>query len=562
MNFGNEDYNSFGGIPSSIIAYSGDRARYQTYDGIYDIQTTTSQQIQTLQNQIVALQTSVQSLQQSTISQIIGTNPNLLANGNCEQFTLNQPIIGTCRAGGSNEDFVIQGKCIPIFDRWYHVAELSGVNASNFKLTVNQIKLKDYISGGAAYDEAPRICTKGVTLNWAATTGNVTLTPEHTKTPPDYNKFGALLGIQHLVPDVTLTVGKTYSLGFWVKSSYNGSGFIRVLRQYSTNKGGGNSLTANALERVYLNRFDFLSGWNYIQQTFSTSASLNGNSISGINGLVVQIGPFHYTWTSSTNYTITGTILPGYATNFEWVLTEIQLRQDTVAAKNNFPYNLREYENTREYICATAPEPASLGPVINTLTNRTFNSSKQQFTFNQTIDVKFPNSLKQTPDLIIWNAKRNGSFPTLRGVVATFFNEPIGTQKAQSSTNKFSFNTFDVDNAANTMNIYEDTAKMYISAGPRNDYTFVVLATRTTNYWEIPTISKSNFIINRNATFEISDATPAELYFKNCFLYPLKSGQFVAIVAEADLGKLDPSSNDWTDYVDYTYSAITSIPFP
>ena len=105
MNFGNEDYNSFGGIPSSIIAYSGDRARYQTYDGIYDISTTTSQQIQTLQNQIVALQTSVQSLQQSTISQIIGTNPNLLANGNCEQFTLNQPVIGTYRAGGSNEDF-------------------------------------------------------------------------------------------------------------------------------------------------------------------------------------------------------------------------------------------------------------------------------------------------------------------------------------------------------------------------------------------------------------------------------------------------------------------------
>lgn len=561
MNFGNEDYNSFGGIPSSIIAYSGDRARYQTYDGIYDITTTTSQQIQTLQNQIVALQTSVQSLQQSTISQIIGTNPNLLANGNCEQFTLNQPIIGTSQAGGSSEDFVIQGKCIPIFDRWYHVAELSGVNATNFKLTINQINLKDYISGGAAYDAAPRICKKGITLNWAATSGNLTLTPEHTKAVglQITSKFGALLGIQHMIPDVTLTVGKTYSLGFWVKTSYTGSGFIRVLRQYSTNKGGGNFLTGNALERVYLGNFNFNAGWNYVSQTFTTNSSLNGNSISGLNGLVVQIGPFHYTWASTSNYTITGTIFSGYS-NFEWVLTEMQLRQDTIAAKNNFPYNLREYENTRDYICATASEPASLGPVMNSLTNRTFLSSKQQFTFNQTIDVKFPSPLKQTPDLIIWNAKRNGSWPNLRGIVSTFFNEPVGAQKIQSSANKFSFNAFNVNNADLTMNIYQDSGKMYISSGPRNDYTFTVLTTTTTNYWEIPTISKSNFIINRNATFEISDATPAELYFKSCFLYPLKSGQFVAIVAEADIGKT--TDNDWIDAVDYNFSALTSIPFP
>jgi hypothetical protein len=75
MNFGNEDYNSFGGIPSSIIAYSGDRARYQTYDGIYDISTTTSQQIQTLQNQIVDLQKSVRNMQVAAVSQIIGSNP-------------------------------------------------------------------------------------------------------------------------------------------------------------------------------------------------------------------------------------------------------------------------------------------------------------------------------------------------------------------------------------------------------------------------------------------------------------------------------------------------------
>lgn len=569
MNFGNEDYNSYGGIPSSIIAYSGDRARYQTYDGIYDIPTTTSQQIQTLQTQITDLQNSVKNLQQSTISQIIGTNPNLLANGNCENFTLNQPIIGTYRAGGSNEDFVIQGKCIPIFDRWYHVAELSALNTSNFKMSCTQVDLKNEISGGAAYDAAPRICKKGVYLNWGATTGNVAVTLEHTKGDgvSSTGKWGALLGIQHMVPDVTLTVGKTYSLGFWIKSSYTGSGFIRILRQYNTNRneGAANFFTGNALERVYFNKFDFVTGWNYVQQTFSTSSALNGNSISGFNGLVVQIGPFHYTWWTSTNYTITGTIFQG-ASSYGWVLSEIQLRQDTVAAKNNFPYNVREYENTREYICATAQEPASLGPVINSMTNRTFDSSKQQFRFDQTIDVKFPNSLKQIPDYIVWNAKRNDSlylfYPNLRGVVATFYNEPDNTQKPASSTNKFSFNLFDVPTANGTMNINESLAKMYISGGPRNDYTFDVSATRTTDHWEIPNISKNNFILKRDAWYEISDTTPAELYFKNCFLYPHLYGQFVGIVVEADMGKADPAANDWDTTVDWQYMAITAIPFP
>ena len=56
MNYGNEDTRYFGGIPSSIISYSSDRGRYQAYDGIYDVTTTTSQQLTTLQNQIAVMQ--------------------------------------------------------------------------------------------------------------------------------------------------------------------------------------------------------------------------------------------------------------------------------------------------------------------------------------------------------------------------------------------------------------------------------------------------------------------------------------------------------------------------
>lgn len=569
MNFGNEDYNTFGGIPSSIIAYSGDRARYQTYDGIYDITTTTSQQIQTLQNQIVALQTSVKSLQQSTVSQIIGSNPNLLANGNCEQFTLNQPIIGTCKAGLNNEDFVIQGKCIPIFDRWYHVAELSGVNPTNFKMSCSQIDLAGEIPGGAAYDAAPRICKKGIYIGWSATTGNVTFTPEHTKAVglQITSKFGALLGIQHLVPDVTLTVGKTYSLGFWVKTSYTGAGFIRVLRQYSTNKGGGNGLTGNALERVYLGNFNFNAGWNYVSQTFTTNSSLNGNSISGINGLVVQIGPFHYTWASSSNYTITGTIFSG-AAGYGWVLTEMQLRQDTIAAKNNFPYNVREYENTREYICGTSLNRTCFGKASQEYMAYApiFVSGLGMWDHSYKIDyeavVNFPNKMKAPPKLIIWNAKKSGGSPGLKAIAATYFDENVDDLKSQASgANKYSFNTFHNDAYNSIWLTGTNLIKLKsISATDIEGSTIDPVKAPFGN--RIRHISENNFVFNYIETLSFNDNYKCFLINQGATMgnNSTLAGRFVMIVPEADLGKT--TDNDWTDYVDFSYSAITSIPFP
>ena len=571
MNFGNEDYNSFGGIPSSIIAYSGDRARYQTYDGIYDITTTTSQQIQTLQNQIVALQTSVQSLQQSTISQIIGTNPNLLANGNCEQFTLNQPIIGTYRAGGSNEDFVIQGKCIPIFDRWYHVAELAALNTTNIKMACTQLDLKNEIPLGAAYDAAPRICKKGIYISWSATTGNVTFTPEHTKPSPDPAKWGSLLGIQHMVPDVTLTVGKTYSLGFWIKSSYTGSGFIRILRQYntSTNAGASNFFTGNALERVYFSKFDFVTGWNYIQQTFSTSSSLNGNSISDLNGLVVQIGPFHYTWWTSTNYTITGTIFSG-AAGYGWVLSEIQLRQDTIAAKNNFPYNVREYENTREYICGTSLNRTCFGkasqeymayaPILVSGLGVWDHSYK----INYEAVVNFPNKMKAPPKLIIWNAKKSGGSPGLKAIAATYFDENVDDLKSQASgANKYSFNTFHNDAYNSIWLTGTNLIKLKsISATDIEGSTIFPVKAPFGN--RIRSIAENNFVFNYIETLSFNDNYKCFLINQGATMENSSTlaGRFVMIVPEAHMGKPDPAANDWDSTVDYNYSAITSIPFP
>ena len=57
--------------------------------------------------------------------------------------------------------------------------------------------------------------------------------------------------------------------------------------------------------------FTFTIGWNYIEHSFTTNSVLNGNAIGDTNGLVIQIGPFHYTWSNSTSYSVYGQIFGG-----------------------------------------------------------------------------------------------------------------------------------------------------------------------------------------------------------------------------------------------------------
>lgn len=571
MNFGNEDYNTFGGIPSSIIAYSGDRARYQTYDGIYDIQTNTNQQLTTLQSQISALQTKLTTMQSTTVSQSITSNPNLLANGDCSQFTLNQPIIGTCKAGANNEDFPIQGKCLPIFDRWYHVAELTGLSPSNFKMSCSQVNLKDEIPFGTPYEAAPRICTKGIYVSWSSTNGsNISFTPEHTKPLPAANKWGALLGIQHMVPDVTLTLDKSYSLGFWIKSSYAGSGFIRVMRQYNTTRDdtAQNYFTSKALQRVSIVSFTFTIGWNYIEHSFTTNSVLNGNAIGDTNGLVIQIGPFHYTWYNSTNYSVYGQIFGG-STGFGWVLSELQLRTDVKASKSNFPFNIREYENTREYICGTSLNRTCFGKASQEymayapILVSGLNTWDHSYKIDYEAVVNFPNKMKAPPKLIIWNAKKSGGSPGLKAIAATYFNENVDDLKSQASgANKYSFNTFHNDAYNSIWLTGTNLIKLKsISTDIEGSTIFPVKAPFGNR---IRYITENNFVFNYIETLSFNDTYKCFLINQGATMENSSTlaGRFVMIVPEADLGKPDPSANDWTDYIDYVFSAITTIPFP
>ena len=149
-----------GGIPSSIVSADGGRERLQAYDNIYDTNSATQQQLITLQNQVLDLRRQILQLQYAKASQTVSDSPNWIANGDCSQFTLPQPVVGTCNAGANNYGFILNGRAIPIMDRWYHVMEGAGLNASNVRMEAKQVNLTSYITGSPPFGTYPSSTAK------------------------------------------------------------------------------------------------------------------------------------------------------------------------------------------------------------------------------------------------------------------------------------------------------------------------------------------------------------------------------------------------------------------
>ncbi|MGK3945586.1 hypothetical protein ABK046_45495, partial [Streptomyces caeruleatus] len=81
-----------------------------------------------------------------------------------------------------------------------------------------------------------------MSVKWINATGASSdmFTLEHTKSSGrNVYKGGAMMAVQHMIPDVTLTANQPYSLGFWLYSSYTGAGYVRILRQYNSSVNGG-----------------------------------------------------------------------------------------------------------------------------------------------------------------------------------------------------------------------------------------------------------------------------------------------------------------------------------
>ena len=70
----------------------------------------------------------------------------MIANGDCSQYTQQQPTLMTCNAVANNVGYIMQGRAVPIQDRWYNVAELAGANPVNLKCEFRRVLLSSYIN--------------------------------------------------------------------------------------------------------------------------------------------------------------------------------------------------------------------------------------------------------------------------------------------------------------------------------------------------------------------------------------------------------------------------------
>lgn len=563
MNYGNEDTRYFGGIPSSIISYSADRGRYQAYDGIYDITNTTSQQLINLQDQLSVVQKQIYDLQNIRASTLLSTIPNLLVNGDCSQYTLVQPTVGTVNAGANNVGFQLQGRAVPIMDRWYHVAELAGVTPQNVKFECSQTLLTSYINPLTSVEFRPQSCTRGMKCVWKNATGATTdmFALEHTKAVISrvFEKSGAILAVQHMVPDVTLTVNKVYSLGFWLYTNYTSKGMIRILRQYNTTGGGGNKNTEYSLQHIHIKSFNFTSGWNYVETTFTTS-TLGGQTISGLNGLVVQIGPFYYTWKLADNGSTVSELygaLPTGQASYEWVVTEIQLRTDATASKTNFMINPYEQTNTLPYMCATSSTGVEMldhpGVILDTPTVVAANPIyTHTFTLDFAATVRLPYKMKEAPQLILFNGLANGITKSIGGYFVPNNNNYSAGDYMGPMWN--GMDLFGVSWSYTGRRLWSDggaNLKSEMIAGDSGWPTIAKISFITDSSFRFQFSTSKTFVASTYSALEVQDPI---FYFGGPAI-----AKFVGIVPETHMGQQNRS--EFLDYVDYSWTALTSRPF-
>jgi len=562
MNYGNEDTRYFGGIPSSIISYSTDRGRYQAYDGIYDTTSNTTQQFTTLQNQITTLSNKIGELQVSKSSQSITESPNLIANGDCSQFTLAYPVIGD--SGGSGKTYlVIQGRSIPIMDRWYHTAELAGLNPNNLRFECSRVDISSYVGGGPIYGTYPSLTTYGMLCKWRNRTGAsapIFLALEHVS-PTNYSKSGGMIAIQHCIPNVKQFVNNTYNLGFWLYSSKATYGYINIMRQYNWNEGvdAAKYDTDASLERIKIETIKLGMGWNYINTTFNVSSlSVSKTIVEDKNGLVIQIGPCYYRWYSPTSYTMYGSadIFLSNSPELQFVFAELQLRSDTIPSKNNFPVNMREEERTLPYVnyCSSLKPTsitASSNPngiqVLGTGTPYGIGAlDPSTTTYAAIIPLLYASRMKACPRFIYYSAI---DYSTGSRTIKNFYYDTN-----QASSDSSSFYTFTI----------------YGSTGMQID-TYCVSGNgslNTVNANVMPTNSQMISISENKAWFKFSTSVntgayviPTASIFKTASNNTTVWGWFTFIVPESHYGSQNPYAKDFLEYVDYSYTALTSRPF-
>lgn len=555
-----------GGIPSSIVSADSGRELLQSYDNIYDTNSATQQQMRTLQNQVLDLRNQVLQLQYAKASQTVSEASNWIANGDCSQFTLAQPVVGTCNAGVNNYGFILNGRAIPIMDRWYHVMEGAGLNASNVRMEAKQVNLTSYITGSPPFGTFPSSTANGLSLKWSnPTNSNAMISLETVITA----RYGGLIGAQHIIPNIRSFVNKSYILGFWIYSSKATKGYVRVLRQYNTTQKGGASL-----DTVFISSFDCVnSGWKYVTFQINFAALSGGKTLTeDQHGCVIQIGPLYYKWsthvlTGVLNQTIYGSPDPFIigTPGVEFVLAEIQLRSDTaVLDGSGFPTNIREDERTLKYVTYVSPQkPTTLNlPNYSPLTlslgfMKHVSNSYQDYFF----PLRYATRLVRLPNMIFWCYKT----PSTAGVGIRWNNR---TQTFNSDNTPPDMWTTVRASGLDMQNLFyymkKSSEMNYIEyEGIMIDDMRAAGNCNAANGLQITSWSESEMVFrNRAAMLDYDDGAHAgglPGYTSLITNRTVDYGWFTALVSECDTGDYN-AQNEVLSYIDFSFTAPTTLP--
>lgn len=546
-----------GGIPASIIAPDSGREILQSYDNIYDTNSAVQQQLRTVQNQLLDLRNQILSLQYSKSSQVIADAVNWIANGDCSQFTLSQPVVGTCNAGANNKGFILNGRAIPIMDRWYHVMEGAGFNCTNLKMEAKQVNILSYISGTPAYGTYPVTTNKALSVKWYNPTNTTKcFTPETTND----NRYGGMIAVQHIIPNINAFVSTTFRLGFWIYASKSSKGYVRILRQYNTTQKGGASL-----DTIKIQSFDVGPSWTYVTMSITFPVLTSGKTLNlEQSGCVVQIGPAYYNWTSNSTY---GSMDPFTTSTpgIEFVIAEVQMRSDVASLDGlSFPTNLREDERTLKYVTYVAPaKPSTLSlssynPVTISLG---FMRYWSEFLQDYYFPLRFSSRLVSRPSMIFYCFKA----PSEQGIGMRWDN----TSNVYNSGNS-SVDMWDTIRPSG-LDMLNTFYYMEKSSGAASQYDI----TRTNN------MRQSGGNANCSDGVQITSLSESEMVFKTRIsmtqydAYAYTGGQpgynsliinrttdygwFAAIVPECDTGAYG-NQTQVLSYIDFSFTAPLSLP--
>lgn len=342
------DYSeSIGGVPASLIAYSGTASRkrrgaLQGFDTTYGSADDTA--LSVLQAKVDDLSkqlTQVKTLQQQfTVTQ--GTN--YIANGDFSQWSTVNNVLATTYATGTSQSWKLSGTCIPCADRWYTFAEtcaFTGLTATN---RVESRAYNPTITKTPGSTGAYLKSTKAIQVDWS-TTGTTSL----YNGGDNKDKSSAVLGIQHLVQNAALWANRRVTLDFYVAcANVSTTAFVQVCRQYHLNRATpsltnmrvfSNGLQPPGLEVIFREQITIPAGgtWQRYQKTFD----LGPHTITGAwgpdgeHGLLIQMGPLYYINTKdSGNNTViqqwgsgggtAGLFAPGGG-KVSWLMSDVML---------------------------------------------------------------------------------------------------------------------------------------------------------------------------------------------------------------------------------------------